>query len=52
MKVGAQQIGILKISDIVFCVNLFAGLVSKFMNKTNDGLRAACKKCGYGKSEL
>ena len=24
------------------------GLVSKFMNKTNDGLRGACRKCGYG----
>ncbi|KAK3611961.1 hypothetical protein CHS0354_011619 [Potamilus streckersoni] len=23
------------------------GLISKFTNKTNDGLKPACKKCGY-----
>ena len=42
----------LKIVYLVLCihyVSLFAGLVTKFMNKNNDGLRAACKRCGYGR---
>ena len=39
----------LKIVYLVLCISLFAGLVTKFMNKNNDGLRAACKRCGYGR---
>ena len=39
----------LKLVYLVLCISLFAGLVTKFMNKNNDGLRAACKRCGYGR---
>lgn len=34
---------------IIASLSSFAGLISKLTNQVNEGNRAACKKCGYGK---